>query len=190
MGAGLCRSAVAPEEGDGDGKGSTRNLALDTATHPTVLLAVLRANETKKIELEGGVSCPPLTLFPQPLLDVTGLKILVLRKTMLTCLPDNFGEHLATLVELEISDGHLIMLPPSIGKMKALRKLTVFKNHLKALPEELGDCSSLAEINFFDNHLTELPRALATLQTLEDVSAFEGLGRSRRGTSMRCGRYS
>ncbi len=162
MGGLFCRAAtagaVAPDARDDDEE-----------THPTVLLACLRAADSGEIELEGGSSCPPLAAFPPQLLCVAGLRVLALRKALLTGLPDAFGDSLPGLVELDLSDGHLATLPRSLGALQRLRKLTLFKNHLVALPDSLGACVALVELNVFDNRLTCLPPGIAGLERLEDV---------------------
>ena len=121
---------------------------------------------------------------PAQLLCVAGLRVLALRRALLTALPDALGGSLPALVELDLSDGHLATLPRSIGALQRLRKLTLFKNHLMALPDELGDCLALVELNVFDNRLTSLPPGIAELERLEDVRACAyACARARAHTS-------
>lgn len=60
-------------------------------------------------------------------------------------------------------------LPPAIGKLVNLRKLSLQNNSLTTLPTEIGHLTNLKYLNLMDNQLTELPVAIGQLSALNHL---------------------
>jgi hypothetical protein len=58
-------------------------------------------------------------------------------------------------------------LPPSIGRLDALRLLDVHGSQLTELPHEIGGLSSLRELRAFGNRLSVLPDSIGNMAELE-----------------------
>jgi leucine-rich repeat protein SHOC2 len=58
-------------------------------------------------------------------------------------------------------------IPADIGKLSALRELTLSRNFLKALPQEIGSLTDLRVLKLGENNLKDLPESLKNLRKLE-----------------------
>src|SRR5262245_26770866 len=67
---------------------------------------------------------------------------------------------------LYIITGNLISLPPQIGNLKNLRRLSVQYNFLRNLPPEIGNLRNLTMLSLPDNILVELPPEIGNLTNL------------------------
>eukprot|EP00741_Cyanophora_paradoxa_P004720 tig00000826_g4581.t1 len=108
-----------------------------------------------------------LTVWPTQMLGSLGsqIRVLNLSKNQLTSIP---GAELAKLTSLEVlyvecSSGALKELPPEIGRLARLQKLSVQGNQLAALPAEIGLLANLHELDVRDNRLRELPPEIGRL---------------------------
>ena len=68
--------------------------------------------------------------------------------------------------ELDLTGYGLRELPPSIGKLRKLRKLRLARNFLTALPGEVGLLEALEVLEVQANQLMELPKELGALKRL------------------------
>jgi len=129
---------------------------------------------------------------PGEVLSLAQLEFLYLEDNRLTGLPDGLWA-LAPLRDLSLGnsvtlqsdqrygrrnwrdiDGNRIdSLPPELGDLTALRRLSVPFVGLRSLPDEMGKLKALREANFAGNALNALPKEIAKLKRLEvlDISA-------------------
>lgn len=112
-------------------------------------------------------------------------------------LPDNFGDYLLDVVELEIKNLNGIkQIPDSIGKCKNLTTLHIFdcqnlenipdtigqltnlddlivgKCALKNIPNTIGNLKNLTAISFQDNKISSIPESLSNCTSL-NVARFD-----------------
>jgi len=71
-------------------------------------------------------------------------------------LPPEIGR-LDALKILSLNDNDLVTLPDEIGRLKALERLEARNNSLVALPSTIGNLSNLEELDVRNNELTSLP---------------------------------
>jgi hypothetical protein len=88
------------------------------------------------------------------------LTVVSLDSNSLTSLPPALGR-LVALKRLSVAHNALTSLPDELGLLRHLASLDVSHNRLSALPESLGGCSALEELHVSANELTALPTALA-----------------------------
>jgi Leucine-rich repeat (LRR) protein len=62
-----------------------------------------------------------------------------------------------TLVELNLSENGLTVLPDDFARLQCLRKIRLSKNRFRAWPAVLGQMRSLENLTLFRNEITELP---------------------------------
>lgn len=80
-----------------------------------------------------------------------------------------------TLLEIYRSDSLFIALggvreiPKEIGRLKNLRKLSIWANKLKKLPKEIGLLKNLEILYAWDNLLEELPKEIGSLKNLREL---------------------
>jgi small GTP-binding protein len=82
--------------------------------------------------------------------------------------------------ELDLSGNDLTELPPSIGKLKNLKKLILgkwdskrqrwFGNKLTSLPLEIGELTNLQSLNLSNNSLSEIPVSITRLTNLQSLN--------------------
>lgn len=73
------------------------------------------------------------------------------------------------LVDLNLSNCNLNILPPEIGKLKRLKYLVLDNNNLEYLPQEIGGLDDLKILFIRSNHLLVLPNSIETLSNLTDL---------------------
>ena len=74
------------------------------------------------------------------------------------------------LEELELSWCKLRQIPREIGKMKKLKKLTLYGlNDLKSIPEEIGELSNLKDLQIVWCGIESLPKRLKDLKMLKSI---------------------
>lgn len=75
------------------------------------------------------------------------------------------------LEELEMNWCKLRQIPSQIGKMKKLKKLTLYGLYdLKSIPEEIGELSNLEELWMGYGGIESLPKRLKDLKMLKSIS--------------------
>jgi hypothetical protein len=70
---------------------------------------------------------------------------------------------------LNLADRGLIMLPPAIGRLSALKSLHLYRNGLTALPAEIGRLGSLETLLLSGNALAALPAEIGNLPKLQEL---------------------
>jgi Leucine-rich repeat (LRR) protein len=60
-------------------------------------------------------------------------------------------------------------LPPEIGKLVFLEKLTLSQNYLDSLPSEIGNCTALQYIDIKSNPVKTLPASFGNLHDLKQL---------------------
>jgi len=134
-------------------------------------LETLRVSNNKITALKGGqggvekwkfmkVLCLDgnrLESLPSEFVCMTKLNSLMLRKNMLTSLPDGVpGKTHPDLLLLHVSSNQLNSLPPSITQCTSLKKIYANGNHIKSIPENFSKLHSLEHCNFSNNEIDSL----------------------------------
>ena len=89
-------------------------------------------------------------------------------------LPPEIGL-LTHMRRLTLEGNRLTTLPPEIGDLRELRSLDVSDNWLSVLPPEIGRLSHLSELFAYDNHLIALPPELTQLSHLKVLELHRNL---------------
>ena len=133
-----------------------------------------------------------LTVFPESLKYLYGLKRLILKYNQLTKIP-SWINSLNSLEVLNLNVNNINEIPSTIGKLKLLKELSLWKNelnflpesiselhyletlnlrlnNLEFLPESLGNLANLKILNLHDNRLTKIPESMANLKKLENLN--------------------
>ena len=74
--------------------------------------------------------------------------------------------------ELNLNTSNLTELPPSIGFLNSLKKLSLWINRLKTIPNSIGSLSSLEYLNLRVNYLRNLPNSIGNLKSLKELDLF------------------
>jgi len=74
--------------------------------------------------------------------------------------------------ELNLNTSNLTELPPSIGFLGALKKLSLWINRLKEIPESIGSLNSLESLILRVNYLKALPDSIKSLKSLKELDLF------------------
>ena len=74
--------------------------------------------------------------------------------------------------ELNLNTSNLTELPPSIGFLNSLKKLSLWINRLKDVPSSIGSLSSLEYLNLRVNYLKNLPDSIGNLTLLKELDLF------------------
>ena len=74
--------------------------------------------------------------------------------------------------ELNLNTSNLTELPPSIGDLNSLKKLSLWINRLKNIPESIGSLSSLESLNLRVNYLKKLPDSIGSLLSLKNLDLY------------------
>ena len=78
---------------------------------------------------------------------------------------------LTNLVDLQLFKNKITEVPPEIGSLGALKRLSLASNNIKALPEEIGACTALTELYLNNNaKFSKLPPTTGHLQMLKELS--------------------
>ena len=64
-------------------------------------------------------------------------------------------------------------LPPSIGRLRRLKHLSISNNYLSTLPVTLAFCQSLSYLNISKNKFRVVPGIVLELQQLEDLRRLD-----------------
>ena len=81
------------------------------------------------------------------------------------------------LRDLILTFGRITSLPPAIGKLTNLKRLSLFKTHgdseyvLESLPAEIGQLTSLTVLDLGENKLTSLPAEIGQLTSLTELTS-------------------
>ena len=98
--------------------------------------------------------------------------VLDLSKKGLRRIPPEIGK-LTNLTRLSLNGNKLTSLPSEIGQLKKLRLLFLGNNQLKELPPEIGQLTNLSVLALVKNQLTALPPEIGLLKKLE-ILVFHG----------------
>ena len=131
-----------------------------------VRAAIERAKQSGECDL----SNLALTVLPDEVTRIVGLKMLSLRGNLLTEFPSGL-EGLSDLRVLALDDNRLTSLSARIGELSRLERLTLGSNELAELPPELGRLSTLNTLTISRNRLTRLPAEIGLLRSLELLAA-------------------
>lgn len=69
----------------------------------------------------------------------------------------------------DISKSFVDKIPPVIGKLAHLRKLSLSHNSLMSIPAEIGNLTNLKELDLGSNELSSLPATFSSLKNLEKL---------------------
>ena len=160
--------------------------------HHEGLEALPASLKTARDLLELNLTGNAFKTVPGEVLALAQLEFLYLEDNRLTGLPDGLWA-LAPLRDLALGntvtlqpdqrygrrnwrdiDGNRIdSLPPELGDLTALRRLSVPFVGLRSLPDEMGKLKALRELNLAGNALNALPKEIGKLKRLEtlDISA-------------------
>lgn len=84
-------------------------------------------------------------------------------------LPDSIGK-LSSLVQLNLSENHIVTLPSPIGRLSRLTNLDLHSNQLYSLPDSIGELSSLTDLDLHGNRLRALPASIGDLSSLTNLN--------------------
>ena len=112
----------------------------------------------------------PLVELPDWIGDFPKLEWMSCAKTTLRTLPPSISK-LRSLKRLSLFMGYkLEQLPESIGEMTWLTDLDIRYNALTSLPESIGNLTQLPKLELHDNKLTTLPASIGKLRQLTELS--------------------
>ena len=99
---------------------------------------------------------------------MTALNMLQLANNRLFTLPPELGG-LKCLVKLSADNNLITELPDGVGKLGALEYAWLDHNRLEFLPEGFGNLTSLTELHLDDNHLHKLCSSFSRLTNLTEL---------------------
>jgi Leucine-rich repeat (LRR) protein len=76
---------------------------------------------------------------------------------------------LNNIIELDASSVYLESLPPGIGNLSSLKKLTLIETSLRELPLEIGQLQSLQILDLQMNELKAIPFEIGQLENLKEL---------------------
>ena len=106
---------------------------------------------------------------PRQVLQISTLKILLLRRNEIKTIPLNLG-FLTFLETLDLRINKIRYLPDSIGLLSNLKRLNLSSNDLFVIPNSIGDLSSLEILNLSNNKLRSIPDSLGSLLKLRELN--------------------
>lgn len=110
---------------------------------------------------------------PEPLLQLLNkTQKLVLSSNVLDVIPPEIGRCRA-LKTLLLDSNSLLRLPMEVCQLQQLEVLALQGNLLTALPDDLGHLRSLKVLNCSTNQLTALPSSLGSCSNLEELHAHD-----------------
>ncbi|MEK6153653.1 hypothetical protein WIW50_10355 [Flavobacteriaceae bacterium 3-367] len=134
-----------------------------------ILLKIVEANPSSTLDWRENDS---LSDWEEVILDGEGKVIqLNLGNKRLTVLPPEIGL-LTKLQSLEILENSLSRLPPEIGQLTSLVRLDLRENEFATLPMEIGQLLALQELQLGRNLLNELPEEIGQLSNLNQLYLF------------------
>jgi len=107
--------------------------------------------------------------FTDNILIFINLTVLELSFNKITELPEEFGNKLNKLIDLNLSSNKLVSLPESIGNLSVLETLSIQQNNLKTFPQSMSKLN-LKNIPFDGNDLEEFPAM--TAENLKKFTSF------------------
>lgn len=100
------------------------------------------------------------------LLHLGNNKILELPPELFACLPK--------LRELQLYKNKITIIPPEIGNLVAIERLSMASNNIKAVPEEIGACTTLVELYLSNNaKLSFFPSSAGHLRRLQELKLYK-----------------
>ena len=87
-------------------------------------------------------------------------------------LPPELG-NLTKLQRLSLSQNQLSGIPPELGNLANLKQLDLVKSELSEIPPELGNLVNLKHLYIQENELSEIPPELGNLANLESLQLQE-----------------
>ncbi len=109
--------------------------------------------------------------------DLTGISLntddeiieLNLSNESISILPTEMGQ-LTNLISLDVGQNQLTELPSEIGQLTNLASLSLDNNRLTSLLPEIGQLTNLTDLTLFENQLTSLPAEIGQLTNLTSLS--------------------
>lgn len=84
-------------------------------------------------------------------------------------LPPEIGK-VKTLTKLSLFNSDITNLPPEIGNLENLTDLYLAQNKISSLPKEIGRLKSLITLNLFENPISDVPKEIKKLKNLEKLT--------------------
>eukprot|EP01117_Protostelium_nocturnum_P008412 TRINITY_DN3005_c0_g1_i1.p1 TRINITY_DN3005_c0_g1~~TRINITY_DN3005_c0_g1_i1.p1 ORF type:complete len:1844 (-),score=610.62 TRINITY_DN3005_c0_g1_i1:47-5578(-) len=132
-------------------------------------------------------------VFPKGMREVKPLIFLNLSRNSLAKMPNEMGNILGRLeqlnleynkfeefpimvcqmiklLSLNISNNQLLQIPEDIGRLRSLTELLAKSNNLKTLPTSIGTLSNLKTLSLCSNQITQLPSTVGALQKIVNLS--------------------
>ncbi len=109
-----------------------------------------------------------LTVIPNNVEGLTGLKTLDVRQNQITLFPVTLT-NLDSLIYLDLSNNELYWLPSEISQLTNLNHLSLHHNNLTVLPESIGLLSKLKILKLNHNELSKLPDSIGNLSVLKTL---------------------
>ncbi|MCH9631469.1 MAG: hypothetical protein S4CHLAM37_14920 [Chlamydiia bacterium] len=94
---------------------------------------------------------------------------LLLSSLQLRIIPPEIG-HLTALTRLSLGNNRLETVPEGIGNLTALTELRLNNNQLETMPDGLGNLTALTELGLSSNRLERVPDGLGNLTALTQLS--------------------
>jgi opacity protein-like surface antigen len=91
---------------------------------------------------------------------------LILHRKGLSVLQADVLSELKNLEDLFLDGNHLTSLPPEIGDLEYISRISARNNKIAALPVEIGNLSQLKELYLDYNQLTRIPEEIGLLRDL------------------------
>ncbi|XP_043480242.1 leucine-rich repeat and death domain-containing protein 1-like [Leptopilina heterotoma] len=88
----------------------------------------------------------------------------------LSCIPNNFSQHLINLEKLDLSNNNLQELPTSFSSLSNLQYLKIDNNKFVVMPIVLAGNQRLKSLSICHNSLNEISEELGSLITLEHLN--------------------
>ncbi|KAK9472141.1 uncharacterized protein V1510DRAFT_138580 [Dipodascopsis tothii] len=101
---------------------------------------------------------------------IASLTTLNLSNAKLSNFPEGFFEQVTNLEKLILDRNHFGSIPPQIGKLRKLVKLSCVDNSLSTIPPEIKCLTDLRELDVHNNNLGSLPSEIWQLSNLESLN--------------------
>eukprot|EP00727_Mastigamoeba_balamuthi_P009805 m51a1_g5447 hypothetical protein (698) ;mRNA; f:201988-204740 len=103
-----------------------------------------------------------------PLASCVNLQHLIATENEIMLFPESLPPSLKVL---DLSWNHISRIPPSVGSLTALERLSVWSNRISSLSPEIGRLRCLRTLWLDSNRITELPHEILSLPNLLDLHA-------------------